>query len=93
MEDTMPQPQQLTTLFLVRHRASPRRPVPPVDLIEPRRQRRTDQQIVMPATRRDAPAQQLPRSWQDHKPAGGQLMAIDPGDIGAVGVLLNPADA
>jgi hypothetical protein len=72
-------------------RAPPCRAIPPVDLIQPRRQRRADEQIVMSAARGDAPAQQLPRSRQDLIGAGRELMSVDPRHVGAVvNVLLDP---
>src|SRR5215213_2026565 len=66
--------------------------VPPVDLIEPGRERRADQQIVVPPTRRHTPPQRLPRSWPHFVGAGRDLMAIYPRDVGpVVGVLLEAA--
>jgi hypothetical protein len=45
----------------------------------------------MPAARRYAPAKQLARPGEDFVGAGGQLMTIDAGDVGAViGVLRDP---
>ena len=55
---------------------SPRRPLPPVDVVQPHRQRRAHQQIIMSPAGRNTSPQQLPRSRQDHLRAGGQLMAV-----------------
>src|SRR5215211_4087520 len=67
-------------------------PIPPVDFIQPRRQRRADQQVVMPATRRHAPAQELAWSGEDLVGARRQLMPIDARDVrSVVYVLLEPA--
>ena len=79
-----------------RHASEPRTTpcgsVSPVDRIQPRRQRRADQQVIMPAAGRDAPAQQLARSRQDLVGASRELVAVDAGDVGAIiGVLLEAA--
>jgi len=70
---------------------APRRPIPPVDLIQSRRQRGADEQVVVTATSRHTPLQQLPRSRQDLISTGCQLVTVDAGDIGSVvAVLLDP---
>src|SRR5688572_12658481 len=66
--------------------------IPPIELVEPSRQRRADQQVVVPSTGRHAPAQQLPRSGENFVGTCRQLVAVDAGDVGpVVGVLLDPA--
>ena len=75
----------------LRARIPSSRPIPPVDRIQSRRQCRANQQVIMPPAGRHAPAQQLPRFGEDLVGAGGQLVTIDPRDVGAVvGVLLDP---
>src|SRR5918993_3455614 len=67
-------------------------PVPPVNLVKPCGQGGADQQVIVTAARRDAPAQELAGSGKDLERACRQLMTIDPGYVGAVvGVLLDPA--
>jgi hypothetical protein len=61
--------------------AAPRRPIPPIKRIEPRGHRRADQQIVVAAAGRDAPAQQLAWSGEDLVGACCQLMTIDLGAV------------
>jgi hypothetical protein len=62
-----------------------------------RREDRAYEEVVVAATGRDAPAQQLPRSGEDLVGAGRQLMTIDAGEVGPItcpprvlGVLLDP---
>ena len=56
--------------------------IQPVDLIEPGGESGAHQQIIMPTTGRHTPAQQLPRSGEDLVGAGGELVAVDAGDVG-----------
>lgn len=67
-------------------------PRPQVNIIQPRHQRRADQQVVVPPTRRHAPPQQPSRPRQDLVRARRQLMRIHPRDLfPAVGELLDPS--
>ncbi len=71
----------------------PRRPIPPIDLVEARRQRRADEQVIVSPAGRHTPPQQLPGPGEDLVGTGRQLMTIDPRDVGAVvDVILTSAD-
>ena len=75
----------------LRYSASPRHPIPPIGFVEPRRQRRTDEQIVTAAPRGHAPPQQLARSRQHLIRARRQLVPVDPNDVRpVVRVFLDP---